>query len=87
VSEGDSEEIRAKKADYVLAVKENQTILYEEIKEYFECLDDPQTKELPEDAWESDREIMDGRIEQRRVRTVTDRGFLGGRKDWKDIRE
>jgi hypothetical protein len=30
--------IRAKQADYVLAVKENQPILYQEIKEYFEYL-------------------------------------------------
>jgi predicted transposase YbfD/YdcC len=44
--------IRAKKADYVLAVKENQSILYEEIKEYFEYLDEKQTKEPPEDRWE-----------------------------------
>jgi predicted transposase YbfD/YdcC len=77
--------IRAKEADYVLAVKENQPILYEEIKEYFEYLDGPQTKELPEDVWESDLEKDHGRIEHRRVRTVTDIGFLSGRKDWRDI--
>jgi hypothetical protein len=61
--------IRAKKTDYVLAVKENQPILYEEIKEYFDYLDDPLTKELPEDVWESDLEKDHGKIEQRRVRT------------------
>jgi hypothetical protein len=38
--------IRAQKADYVLAVKENQPMLYQEIKEYFEYLDDETTKEL-----------------------------------------
>jgi hypothetical protein len=41
--------IRGKQADYVLAVKENQPILYREIKEYFEYLDERQTKELPEE--------------------------------------
>jgi predicted transposase YbfD/YdcC len=67
--------IRAKGADYVLAVKENQPVLCEEIKEYFAYLDDQQTKELPEDVWESGVEKGHGRIEQRRIRTVTDIGF------------
>jgi predicted transposase YbfD/YdcC len=77
--------IRAKKADYVLAVKENQPILYGEIKEYFACLDDKQTRELPEDLWESEVEKDHGRIERRRIRTATDIGFLSGKKDWKDL--
>jgi hypothetical protein len=77
--------IRAKKADCVLAVKENQPILREEIKEYFEYLDEKETKELPEDVWESDLEKDHGRIERRRIRTVTDIGFLSGKKDWKDL--
>jgi predicted transposase YbfD/YdcC len=77
--------MRGKKADDVLAVQENQPILYEEIKDYFEYLDNPQTKELPDDVWESDLEKDYRRIERRRVRTVTDRGFLSGKKDWKDI--
>jgi predicted transposase YbfD/YdcC len=77
--------IRAKKADYVLAVKENQPILHGEIKEYFEYLDEKETKELPEDVWESDLEKDHDRIERRRIRTVTDIGFLSGKKDWKDL--
>ncbi|MDR2070364.1 MAG: ISAs1 family transposase [Treponema sp.] len=77
--------IRAKGADYVLAVKENQPVLYGEIREYFAYLDERQTKELPEDVWESGVEKGHGRIEQRRVRTVTDIGFLSGKKDWKDL--
>jgi predicted transposase YbfD/YdcC len=77
--------IRAKKADYVLAVKENQPILYEQIKEYFEYLDDRQTKELPGDVWESGVEKGHGRIERRRIRTTADIGFLSGKKDWKDL--
>jgi hypothetical protein len=69
----------------VLGVKENQRVLYEEIREYFAYLDDRQTKELPEDEWESGVEQGHGRIEQRRIRTVTDIGFLGGKQDWKDL--
>jgi predicted transposase YbfD/YdcC len=77
--------IRAKKADYVLAVKENQPILREEIREFFDYLDEKETKELPGDMWESDIEKDHGRIERRRIRTVTDIGFLSGKKDWKDL--
>jgi predicted transposase YbfD/YdcC len=77
--------IRGKKADYVLAVKENQRTLYEEIKEYFEYLDEKQTKELAEDLWESEVEKDHGRIERRRIRTVRDIGFLSGKNDWKDL--
>jgi predicted transposase YbfD/YdcC len=77
--------IRAQKAHYVLAVKENQPLLYQEIKEYFEWLDDETTTELPEDVWESEVENGHGRIEQRRIRTVVDTGFLSGKKGWKDL--
>jgi predicted transposase YbfD/YdcC len=79
-------QIRARKADYVLAVKENQPMLYEEIKEYFEYLDDRQTRTMPEDLWESEVEKDHGRIERRRIRTAKDIGFLSGKGDWKDIR-
>jgi predicted transposase YbfD/YdcC len=77
--------IRAKQADYVLAVKENQPILYQEIKEYFEYLDDEKTRDLPEDVWESGVEKGHGRIERRRIRTATETGFLSGKKEWKDL--
>jgi formylglycine-generating enzyme required for sulfatase activity/predicted transposase YbfD/YdcC len=77
--------IRGKKADYVLAVKENQPALCQEIKEYFEYLDDAKTRELPEDIWESGIEKGHGRIEQRRIRTATETEFLSGKKEWKDL--
>jgi predicted transposase YbfD/YdcC len=79
--------IRSKQADYVLAVKENQPVLHEEIKEYFTFLDEKEcVKELPEDIWESDLEKDHGRIEKRRIRTACDIGFLTGKKQWKDIK-
>jgi len=79
--------IRSKQADYVLAVKENQPVLHEEIKEYFEFLDEGKcAKELPEDIWESDFEKDHGRIERRRIRTACDIDFLTGKKQWKDIK-
>jgi len=79
--------IRSKKADYVLAVKENQPTLYNEIREYFQFLDEKRgRKELPEDVWESELEKDHGRLERRRVRTVCDLAFLSGKKQWKDIK-
>jgi predicted transposase YbfD/YdcC len=79
--------IRLKKADYVLAVKENQPTLHEEIKDYFTFLDEGgRVRELPEDIWESGLEKDHGRIERRRVRTACDIGFLTGKKQWKDIK-
>ncbi|MDR2662724.1 MAG: ISAs1 family transposase [Treponema sp.] len=78
--------IREKEADYVIAVKGNQPSLYEEIQGYFEYLDGPETKELPEDLWESGPEKDHGRIEKRRIRTVTDIDFLSGKKDFKDLK-
>ncbi|MDR0638002.1 MAG: hypothetical protein LBG27_03705, partial [Spirochaetaceae bacterium] len=45
--------VRAKKADYALAVKGNQPIRRQEIRGYFECLDGEKAKGLPEGVWES----------------------------------
>jgi len=82
-----AKKIRSKKADYVLAVKENHPILYDEIKECFEYLDEnTKARHMPEDLWESELEKDHGRIERRRVRTVTDIGFLTGKEHWKDIK-
>ena len=79
--------IRSKRADYVLAVKENQPTLHEEIKEYFQYLDEAKSvRELPEDIWESELEKDHGRIERRRIRTCCDISFLTGKKQWKDIK-
>jgi len=79
--------IRSKKADYVLAVKENQPTLFQEIQDYFQFLDEPRgVNELPEDLWESGLEKGHGRIERRRIRTACDIGFLSGKKQWKDLK-
>jgi hypothetical protein len=79
--------IRSKKAGYVLAVKENQPTLHEEIKDYFTFLDEGQrVRELPEDIWESDLEKDHGRIERRRVRTACGIGFLTGKKQREGIK-
>jgi predicted transposase YbfD/YdcC len=79
--------IRSKQADYVLAVKENQPTLYEEIKEYFDLVDEGRrVRDIPEDIWENGLEKDHGRLEKRRIRTVSDISFLSGKKQWKDIK-
>jgi hypothetical protein len=44
-----TKKIREKGADYVLAVKENQKGLHEDIKDYFEGMERRETEELPDD--------------------------------------
>jgi predicted transposase YbfD/YdcC len=41
--------IREKETDYVLGVKENQKGLYEDIKDYFEGMEQGAIEELPDD--------------------------------------
>ncbi|MDR2631307.1 MAG: ISAs1 family transposase [Spirochaetaceae bacterium] len=71
--------IRKKDAEYVLAVKENQPTLYQDIKEYFEGMEGGQIKELPDDIWETGEERGHGRTEKREVRTVTELSWLEGK--------
>jgi predicted transposase YbfD/YdcC len=77
--------IRKGEADYVLAVKENQPTLYQDIKDYFEGMEGGQIRELPDDIWETGEERGHGRIEKREVRMVTDLSWLEGKTGWKDL--
>ncbi|GHU05434.1 hypothetical protein FACS1894147_11620 [Spirochaetia bacterium] len=77
--------IRKKQADYLLAVKDNQKTLHEDIKEYFEGLEQGDIQELPDDIWETGEERSHGRIEKWQVRTVTDLSWLPGKEHWKDL--
>jgi predicted transposase YbfD/YdcC len=77
--------IRKKQGNYVLAVKDNQPGLHEEIKEYFEGLETGEIRDLPEDIWVTDEATGHGRKEQREVRTVTDIDWLSGKAAWKDL--
>jgi predicted transposase YbfD/YdcC len=80
-----AKKIREKKAHYLLAVKDNQELLHNDIKEYFEGQEDGDIQELPEDVWATEEERGHGRIEKREVRTVTDIGWLPGKERWKDL--
>lgn len=80
-----SKKIRTKKADYVLAVKENQPALYDDIKDYFEAALTDTTGEF---KWEILRQCEKGhgRIEKRQYYYSTDIEWLEQKKDWKDIK-
>jgi predicted transposase YbfD/YdcC len=78
-----AKKIREKEADYILAVKENQKTLYENIKDYFEGMEQGERGEMPEDIWEGEEEKGHGRIERREIRTVTG---LEKREAWQNVK-
>jgi len=71
------ESIRMKEADYLIAVKNNQKSLYEEIENLFVI-----TKPSSEQLW---NDIDHGRAEIRRCQVINDLTFLDERKSWKDL--
>lgn len=77
--------IRDKKADYVLAVKDNQPTLHEDIREYFWWLENEAPRDESFDEWKSNPEKGHGRIEVRTVRTASNLDWLEGKDAWKDI--
>lgn len=65
----------AGQADYVLAVKENQGHLYEDIKELFDAAEEVHFKEVPHDYCKT-TDKGHGRLEIRQCWTLTDVTFL-----------
>jgi predicted transposase YbfD/YdcC len=78
--------VRGKKADYLLAVKDNQPALHQDIREYFEGLEQGDIRDLPDDLWVTDREKGHGRIEKREIRVVSEIHWLSGRERWRDLK-
>lgn len=72
-----AEKIVAKKADYVLAVKENQGHLLEEVKDSFRMLD---ADEMAEEI-----DCGHGRIEQRRCSVIADLGLIEKAAEWPSL--
>lgn len=66
--------IRSKKADYILAVKENQPDLFEDIKDSFKMLN-------PDDFYE-DVDCDHGRVETRRCYVIRDLSLLEKKGAW-----
>jgi predicted transposase YbfD/YdcC len=79
-----AKKIREKKGNYIVAVKDNQKTLHQDIREYFEGLEQGAIRELPEDVWKTEEARNHGRVEQREVRSVTDIGWLEGKGAWKE---
>jgi predicted transposase YbfD/YdcC len=76
--------IREKKADYVLAVKDNQEILHEDISDYFDWIEKDTPKSEVVDSWKSRPEKGHGRIERREILTAS-ADWLEQKNDWADI--
>lgn len=76
--------IREKKADYVLAVKDNQETLHEDISEYFDWIEKAAPKSESTGSWKSRPEKGHGRIETREILTAT-ADWLEQKDDWADI--
>jgi predicted transposase YbfD/YdcC len=81
-----AEKIQDKKADYILAVKENQPTLHEEISGYFSWLEREQPRDEAFDGWESPVEKGHGRIEKREVKAIGNLDWLESRRSWSGLK-
>jgi len=80
-----AKKIRKKEADYVLAVKENHPTLYNDIRDYFDYLEEEPCNDKPADQWTSPLEKDHGRIERRSTTTVTELDWLDNKEAWEDL--
>jgi predicted transposase YbfD/YdcC len=69
--------IRSKKADYILAVKQNQDELYRQVNKLFSV--------TGASSVDVDDDFGHGRIERRKCTVINDLRFLDGKEKWKDI--
>ena len=77
-----AKKIRKKRADYVLALKRNQTSLYEDVQEYFS--DEEFQKEIRERGnYKKTREKAHGQIEIREYYQTEDIKWISQKKNWK----
>lgn len=77
-----AQQVITQEADYVLALKGNQSTLHENVKEHFEQLNVEQ--ELILDSYK-DIDKGHGRLTTRRCDVITDIGWLKGCKDWSNL--
>ena len=76
--------IRERKADYVLALKNNHPTLHEEVREYFDWIEKERPQGERYDIWKSESEKSHGRIEKREVLTAK-ADWLEDKEKWTDI--
>ena len=79
-----AKKIREKKADYVLALKDNQPTLHEDVKVYFDWVENENPKDETIDRWKGKPEKNHGRIETREI-LVAPADWLEGKEEWTDI--
>lgn len=72
-----AEKIIERKADYVLAVKENQGHLLDDIREAFE--------QTPTAISHTTTEKLHGRIEKRTCKVITDADWVSKKQSWKNL--
>ena len=60
-------------------MKDNQKMLHEDIRGYFEGMEEGDIRELPEDVRETGEERGHGRAERREAQTAADIGWLKGK--------
>jgi predicted transposase YbfD/YdcC len=80
-----AEKIREKNAGYILAVKENQPTLRQDIQDYYDYLEQGPGRNEPVGQWDSSLEKDHGRIERRSISTVTNLDWLESKDAWKDM--
>lgn len=78
-----AKQIIDQKGHYCLAVKTNQAVLYEEIKEYFSYAEKEEAEKLS--TYET-LEKNHGRIEKRKYWISSDIGYLTGKEKWKNLK-
>lgn len=78
-------QIVEKKADYVIALKENQGTLYRDIKDYLDWGEKIEFKEINYDYYETELEKDHGRIEQRRCWVTSQLDWLEGKENWQEL--
>jgi predicted transposase YbfD/YdcC len=76
--------IRERKADYVLALKDNQQDLHDDVRDYFDWIEKEKPKDELYDMWKSKPEKCHGRIETREILT-TSANWLENKDQWEDI--
>ena len=76
--------IREKGADYVLALKDNQQTLQEDVADYFDWIERELPRDESYDVWKGKPEKCHGRIETREILTAS-ADWLVGKEAWADI--
>ena len=79
-----AEQIIAKGGDYIFGLKGNHSNLYEDVKLFFEDALEEEFKDTPH-SYHEDIDAGHGRIETRRVWSVSDLDWLEGKEKWKGL--